>query len=83
VDELRKVKFPRSITPSEGLFQKPSLMVFGDESHAACCLLVYLRWEREDGHTDCRLVTWKTKVAPQVKITIPMIELVAAVNSVG
>jgi hypothetical protein len=73
MDELRKVKFPRSITPTEVLFQKLSLVVFGEESHEACCLLVYLMWEREDGHTECRLVTGKTKVAPQVKITIPMI----------
>ncbi len=41
-----------------------------------------LRWEREDGTACCRLVMGKTQVAPKVKITIPRMELVAAVNSV-
>jgi hypothetical protein len=45
-------------------------------------MLVYLRWEREDGTACCRLVMGKTQVAPKVKITIPWMELVAAVNSV-
>ncbi len=57
-------------------------MVFGDGSREACCTLVYLRWEREDGTACCRLITGKTQVAPRVKITIPRMELVAAVNSV-
>jgi hypothetical protein len=43
---------------------------------------VYLRWERDDGSAQCVLVTGKTQVAPKVKITIPRMELVAAVNSV-
>jgi hypothetical protein len=42
----------------------------------------YLRWERDDGTVCCRLVTGKTQVAPKVKITIPRMELMAAVNSV-
>jgi hypothetical protein len=58
------------------------LMVFGDGSREACCTLVYLRWEREDGPAHCYLITGKTQVAPKVKITIPRMELVAAVNSV-
>jgi hypothetical protein len=57
-------------------------MVYGDGSREACCTLVYLRWEREDGTACCRLVTGKTQVAPKVKITIPRMELVVAVNSV-
>ncbi len=57
-------------------------MVFGDGSREACCTLVYLRWERDDGTACCRLVTGKTQVAPKVKITIPRMELMAAVNSV-
>jgi hypothetical protein len=40
-----------------------------------------LRWERDDGSVFCQLVTGKTQVAPQVKITILRMELVAAVNS--
>ncbi len=61
---------------------RPILMVFGDGSREACCTLVYLRWERDDGTACCWLITGKTQVAPKVKITIPRMELVAAVNSV-
>jgi hypothetical protein len=80
--ELREIRFPRCIQPLEGQFKKPMLLVFGDGSREACCSLVYLRWERDDGTAQCTLVTGKTQVAPKVKITIPRMELVAAVNSV-
>ncbi len=43
---------------------------------------MYLRWERDDGLACSKLVTGKTQVAPKVKITIPRMEFVAAVNSV-
>jgi hypothetical protein len=80
--ELRELRFPRCVRPLEGQFMNPILMVFRDGSREACCTLVYLRWEREDGTAQCCLVTGKTQVAPRVKITIPRMELVAVVNSV-
>jgi hypothetical protein len=80
--ELREIRLPRCVQPLEGQLRNPMLMVFGDGSREACCTLVYLRWEREDGTARCYLVTGKTQVAPKVKITIPRMELVAAVNSV-
>jgi hypothetical protein len=80
--ELREIRFPRCVQPLEVQFTKPMLMVFGDGSREACCTLVYLRWEREDGTAHCYLVTGKTQVAPRVKITSPGMELVAAFNSV-
>jgi hypothetical protein len=80
--ELREIRFPRCVQPLEGQFKRPMLLVFGDGSREACCTLAYLRWERDDGTARCVLVTGKTQVAPKVKITIPRMELVAAVNSV-
>jgi hypothetical protein len=80
--ELREIRFPRCVQPLEGQFKNPMLLVFGDGSREACYTLAYLRWEREDGTARCFLVTGKTQVAPKVKITIPRMELVAAVNSV-
>jgi hypothetical protein len=74
--ELREIRFPRCMQPLEGQFKRPMLLVFGDGSREACCTLAYLRWERDDGTAQCVLVTGK------VKITIPRMELVAAVNSV-
>jgi hypothetical protein len=80
--ELREIRFPRCVHPLEGQFKNPMLLVFGDGSRKACCTLAYLRWERDDGTACCFLDTGKTQVAPNVKITIPRMELVAAVNSV-
>jgi hypothetical protein len=82
LNELRKIRFPRCVCPLEGQFKKPLLLVFGDGSREACCSLVYLRWERDDRLACCRWVTGKTQVAPKIKITIPRMKLVAAVNSV-
>jgi hypothetical protein len=82
MDELRKIRFPRCVILLEGQFKKPLLMVFGDRSREACCSFIYLQWEWDDGQVLCRLVTGKTQVAPKVKITIPRMELVVAVNSV-
>jgi hypothetical protein len=82
LNELHEIRCPRCVQPLEGQFARPLLMVFGDESREACCTLVYLRWEKEDGTACCRLIMGKTQVAPKVKITIPRMELVAAVNSV-
>jgi hypothetical protein len=79
--ELREIRFPRCMQPLEGQFARPMLMVFGDGSREACCTLVYLRWEREDGTARCHLIMGKTQVAPKVKLTIPRMALVAAVNS--
>jgi hypothetical protein len=44
--------------------------------------LVYLRWEREDGHVECRLVRRKTQEVLKVKVTILRIDLEAAFNMV-
>jgi hypothetical protein len=77
---LLEIRFPRCVQPLEGQFRRP--LVFGDRSREACCTLVYLRWERDDGTACCRLVTGKTQVAPKVKVTIPRMELVTAVNSI-
>jgi hypothetical protein len=79
--ELREIRFPRCVKPLEGQFKNPMLLVFRDGSREACCTLAYLRWERDVGTARCVLVTGKTQVAPRVKITIPRMELVAAVNS--
>jgi hypothetical protein len=65
LNELRKIRFPRRVQPLEGQFKRPLLLVFRDGSPEACCTLIYLRWEREDGTACCRLVTGKNQVAPK------------------
>ncbi len=66
----------------EGKFKEPILMIFSNGSREACSSLVYIRWVKEDGHVECRLVTGKMQVAPKVKITRPRTELMDAVNAV-
>jgi hypothetical protein len=61
MNRIRKIRSPRSITLKEGQFKRPILMVFGNGSREACCSLVYLRWDREYGHEECRLVIRKTR----------------------
>ncbi len=79
---MRKIKFPRPVVPLKWQLKEPILMIFGDGSREACFSLVDIRWKQEDGHVKCRLVTGKTQITPKMKITIPRMELVAAVNSV-
>ncbi len=63
-------------------FKKSLQLVFRDRLREACCSLVFLRWERDNGLACCRLVMGKTQVAPKVKKTNPRMELVDAINSV-
>jgi hypothetical protein len=71
MEELRMLKFPKSITPREGKFKDPLLTVFEDRSRDERCYLVHIKWEREDGSVGCKLVTGKTKIALKLKITKP------------
>ena len=50
---------------------------FGDASTGAYCAVVYLCIESEDGYRTC-LVAAKTRVAPSTPMTIPRLELFAA-----
>jgi hypothetical protein len=52
LDELRKIKFPRSIMPLGEKFKEPILIVFRDGSREACSSLVYIKKEQEDGHVN-------------------------------
>ena len=63
---------------------KPSsiqLHVFGDASCSAFSAVAYLRFEYEDGSIQCSFVIGKTRVAPLRQLSIPKLELQAAVMS--
>ena len=82
--DIAKLRFPRSLVPESisASTSSPSLLTLVDGSKLASCALVYIRWELPDGSFACRLVTGKTKIAPTRKISIPRMELVAAVLGV-
>ena len=52
---------------------------FADASSAACAAVVYLRAVYQDGSVTSRLVVAKTKVSPLKAVSIPRLELCAAV----
>ena len=72
------IMFPRFIghLDSVGL---PQLIVFVDGSKSAMCAVVYIRWNLKEGGVHTCLVTAKTRVTPLKRMTIPRIELQAAV----
>ena len=58
------------------------LHVFGDASEIAFCAVAYLRFEYPGGQRQCTFVAAKTRVAPVKPLSIPKLELQAAVLSV-
>ena len=75
---LNDVKFDRCLTPP-GAHGDPSLVVFCDASRLAFGACAYARWKLVDGRFGTRFVAAKTRVAPLKELTIPRLELQAAV----
>ncbi len=79
---VSRLRFPRCVRPAGvPATAELHLVTFVDGSGAASCALVYACW-RVDGRYQCRLVTGKTRVAPLKRISIPRMELQAAVIGV-
>ena len=76
--KLNDVKFDRCLTPPN-VVGKPSIIVFCDASRLAFGPVAYIRWKRRDGKYDVRFVAAKSRVAPLKELTIPRLELQAAV----
>ena len=75
---LNEVKFERCLTPLN-VASDPWLIVFCDASRLAFGTCAYVRWELMDGTVGVRFVAAKTRVAPLKELTIPRLELQAAV----
>ena len=76
--DLNKAKFERCLTPPEATGD-PSLVVFCDASRLAFGACAYARWKLADGRFGIRFVAAKSRVAPLKELTIPRLELQAAV----
>ncbi|XP_038165126.1 uncharacterized protein LOC119799356 [Cyprinodon tularosa] len=80
---IEKLNIPRSYAPVEfGKATKRELHHFSDASMSGYGQCSYLRLMNEEGKIHCALVMAKSRVAPTKVITIPRLELTAAVISV-
>jgi len=76
--DLCRVKVPRSLKKPEQVVDS-QLHVFVDASQAAYGAVAYLRHEYQSGDVSVRLVMSKAKVTPLQSISVPRLELMAAV----
>ena len=80
VFEMEDISFPRSIKPNDAVGQ-PVLILFSDASEHAFGTCAYVRWRMSNGTFQSRLLTAKSRLAPLKKITMPRLELNAALLS--
>lgn len=78
--ELEHVSFPRCLVPS-GAADAPQLFIFSDASNKAFGACAYVRKANGDGTYEVRFIAAKSRVAPLKQLTIPRLELQAAVLS--
>ena len=78
LEELNGVTFPRCLTPV-GAVGFAMLCVFSDASRQAFGACAYVRWLTNNGRYEARFVAAKSRVAPIKELTIPRLELQAAV----
>ena len=85
-DDLRRLedfKVPRCLKPDEfGPLQHCQLHHFADASQSAYGVTSYVRLEDVQGRVHCSLLMAKAKLAPLKTVTIPRLELTAAVEAV-
>ena len=81
--QVKSIMFPRDVVhPLWDVTKPPDLLILCDGSQSAFCALVYVRCELKSGGFGCRLVAGKSRVAPTRKISVPRMELQAAVMGV-
>lgn len=81
--ELKDLHIPRCyVTQPLSSHSKLELHAFGDASKLAYAMAVYLRAVAADGETSTSLIMSKSRVAPLKTLTLPRLELMAAVITV-
>ncbi|KAL4238005.1 hypothetical protein ACF0H5_002716 [Mactra antiquata] len=80
LSELECIRVPRCICPvSYSSVKNLTLHAFGDASEKAYGAVIYARCENENYDISVRFVASKSKVAPVKTVSIPRLELLAAV----
>lgn len=81
--DLEKLHVPRAYTPqSLSKAKRKEICIFSDASTKAIGAVAYLKTITEDGTCQLGFILGKAKLAPQVDITVPRLELCAAVLAV-
>ena len=76
--ELETIRFPRCLMPSNATGD-PILIIFSDASSQAYGACAYVRWSIGSDKYKASLISAKNKLAPMRQISIPRLELCAAV----
>lgn len=77
---LSNHEYPRCLKP-EGAVGSPVLVIFSDGSAMAYGFSAYVRWQLATGEFTCSLILAKCRIAPLKQLTIPQMELNAAILS--
>lgn len=84
MQDLQHVQVPRSYGPTSLSGAKfKELSVFSDASEKVIAAVAYLKRVDSDGNCHTGFITGKARVAPQPELTIPRLELCAAVLAVN
>nr|XP_055045825.1 uncharacterized protein LOC129431793 [Misgurnus anguillicaudatus] len=84
LNDLQKVDVPRTYAPTDfGNPVEAELHHFSDASTYGYGQCSYLRLKNKKGNVHCAMVMAKSRVAPLKPVTVPRLELAAAVVSVG
>ena len=76
--QIGTVRIPRHVFAHEAGIKEAEMHVFCDASQKAFCAVVYYRW-KQAGCIRLSFVTARSRVAPSKPLTIPRLELQAAV----
>ncbi|XP_055046840.2 uncharacterized protein [Misgurnus anguillicaudatus] len=83
LSELQEINIPRTYAPTNfGKIVMAELHHFSDASTQGYGQCSYLRLRNENGNIHCALVMAKSRISPLKVVTIPRLELTAAVTSV-
>ena len=81
VQQLEMIKIPRCFKP-ESEVEEYQLHHFSDASLQGYGQCSYVRTRGKDGTIECALIMSKSRVSPSKAVTVPRLELTAAVTSV-
>ena len=76
--EIEKLTFGRCLRTTD-VTTDPELIIFCDSSMKAYGAVAYVRWKKQNGTYCVKLLCSKNRIAPMRQISIPRLELCAAV----